>query len=792
MIKSYFKTAFRNLWKSKGYNFLNIFGLSVGIACAGFIFLWIEDETGYDHHHPRKDQVYQVMGNQSYDGRTFTYAATPGLMSPAMKAELPEVKNSARMTWNQNLLFSLGEKPLYEKGSYADSSIFDILGITFIQGSKDKAFEQLHSVVISEKMAERFFGNSKDIIGRQLKFNNKDEYSITGVMKDLPENTTYKPDWVIPYEVYHAKNSWLDHWGSNGIMTFVELDSKADPAALDKKIHLFVHNKDSLAAVRPFLFSMNDWRLRNKFEEGVHAGGRIQYVNMFNIIAWVILLIACINFMNLATARSEKRAREVGVRKVLGAGRGTLVGQFMGESILLSFFSVVLAIVLMLSLMSLFNGVVDKSLSMGLNKPTHMAMLIFIGLICGVVAGSYPALYMSSFKPIWVFKGIKMKGSTPAVIRKVLVVAQFFFSIVLIISTIIIYQQLQHVKNRDLGYSTDNLVQIDLRGNMDMNFPVIKQDLLSTGYIDNAALSGLNILQGGTSTTDFSWEGKDPSKDVLITTNYVSPEYISTAAMRIRQGRDFNPVRGHDSLGVIINKALADIISPDPVGKLMLRDTSETGGISFTIVGVTDDFIFGDMYKKSEPTIMLAAPNLPDYVDYMYIRIKAGSNMEKAVTAIGSVIKKANPEYPFDYSFVDQDFDKKFKSEALVGRLSRIFAILAIIISCLGLFGLSAFTAESRTKEIGVRKVLGASVAGITALLSKGFLQLIGIAAIIAFPVAWLLMHNWLQDYAYRINISWTVFALAGGLSLLIALVTISFQSIRAALSNPIKSLRTE
>lgn len=789
MIKSYFKTALRNLWKNKGYNFLNIFGLAVGIACAGFIFLWIEDETGYDQHHPKKDQIYQIMGNQNYDGKIYTFAATPGLLAPAMKAELPEVKSSARYSWEQYNLFSMGDKALYEKGRYADSSIFDILGLTFVQGSKEKAFEQVHSVVISEKMAKRFFGDSKDIIGKRLKFNNEDEYSVTGVMKEMPENTTQKPDWIMSYKLYYDDNQWLNSWGSNGIATFVELDSKADPVAFDKKIRRFVKNHDSTAAAEPFLFSMNDWRLRSRFEEGVNTGGRIQYVNTFNIIAWVILLIACINFMNLATARSEKRAREVGVRKVLGAGRRTLVGQFMGESILMSFFSVVLAILMMLLLMGLFNNIVEKELSMGLNKPTHMAMLIFIGLTCGVVAGSYPALYLSSFKPIWVFKGIKMKGSTPALIRKGLVILQFTFSIVFIISTIIVYQQLQHVKNRDLGYSKDNLVMTGLRGDMQKNFTSIRQDLLSSGYVENATLSNLNVLYMGSSTTDFSWEGKDRTKDVLVTQNYVTPEYISTIGARVKQGRDFNPVKGHDSLSVIVNKTLADLISPDPVGKLLYRDTSETGGISYTIIGVTDDFIFGDMYKKSEPIVFMAAP---EYFNYMYIRLNPNKDVEKAVSAIGGVIKKANPGYPFDYSFVDSDFDESFKSEELVGKLSRIFAILAIIISCLGLFGLSAFTAESRTKEIGVRKVLGASVTGITALLSKGFLQLIGIAAIIAFPLAWLIMYNWLQDYAYRIRISWTVFAIAGILSLVIALVTISFQSIRAAVANPVKSLRTE
>lgn len=790
MIKNYLKTAFRNIWKTKGYSFMNIFGLAVGIACAGFIFLWVEDELNYDHNNNKRDQLYQVLENQAYDGKTYTFAATPGLLGPTMKEEIPGIKNTCRFTWDQYTLFSQGDKAIYEIGFYADSSIFSLFTLPFVQGKADHAFDQLHSLVISEKMAKKFFGNDKNVIGKTLKVDNKEDYAISGVMKDLPENSTLQFEWLCPFKVYLDKNDWLQQWGNNGIQTFVELDKKAGPVTINKKLDGYIKTKDTSAIARPFLLSMNDWRLRSNFEEGKQTGGRIQYVRMFSIIAWIILLIGCINFMNLATARSEKRAREVGVRKVMGAGKKNLIAQFIGESIVMSFLSIAIAVIIMYLVLPAFNTLVVKHLSIGLNEPSHIFSLVAIGLICGLVAGSYPAIYLSSFNPIKVFKGLTIKGSAPVMIRKGLVVLQFTISIALIIGTIIIYQQIEHIKNRELGYNKNNLIQTGLRGNMDKNFKVVKQDLLASGYVENAALSSLNQLYMGSSTNDFRWDGKDPAKKILVTQDFISPEYISTTGIKIKQGRDFHQVAANDSSSVIINETLANMIGKDPVGKILYRDTSATGAIAYTIVGVTKDFVYGDMYAKADPLVFMCYPE--DRFGYLYVRTKPQGSTEKAVAKIESVIKNNNPGYPFDYVFVDDEFNKQFKSEMLIGRLSRIFALLAIIISCLGLFGLAAYTAERRTKEIGIRKVLGASVTGITSLLSKDFLRLVFISAIIAFPLSWWFMHKWLQNYAYRITISWWVFVLAGLLALFIALVTISVQSIRAAISNPVKSLRTE
>ncbi len=792
MIKNYFKTAFRNLWKNKAYSFLNIFGLAVGITCAGFIFLWVEDELNYNYNNCKRDQLYQVLENQAYDGKTYTFAATPGLLAPAMKDELPGIKNSCRFTWNQYTLFSLGDKSIYEEGFYADSSVFSMFTLPFVQGKEENAFNQLHSLVISEKMAKKFFGDEENIIGKTIKVDNKEEYMVSGIMKDLPENSSIQFDWLAPFKIYFDENKWLQQWGNNGIQTFVELDKQANLQAINKKLYGYIKSKDTAAIAQPFLFCMNDWRLHSKFEEGKQTGGRIQYVHMFSVIAWIILLIACINFMNLATARSEKRAREVGVRKVLGAGKRNLIGQFIGEAVFMSFLSVALSLIMMYLILPFFNTIVAKHLSIGLNNPTHIFSLVAIGLICGLIAGSYPAVYLSSFSPIWVFKGLKIKGSAPVFIRKGLVILQFTISIALIIGTIIIYQQIQHIKNRELGFNKNNLIQTGLRGDMQKNYIAIKHDLLQSGYVESVAMSNLNMLYMGSSSNDYRWEGKDPAKKILVTQDYVNPEYISTAGIKIKQGRDFYPVASTDSMSVIINETLANMIGKDPVGKILFRDTSATGSIPYTIVGVTKDFVFGDMYAKADPLVFMCYTPYSENFGYLYIRLKPQINVEKAMTKIETTIKNNNPGYPFDYIFVDDEFNKQFKSEMLIGKLSRVFALLAIIISCLGLFGLAAYTAERRTKEIGIRKVLGASVTGITGLLSKDFLRLVFISAVVAFPLSWWFMHKWLQNYEYRITISWWVFVIAGVLALLIALITISFQSIRAAIANPVKSLRTE
>jgi putative ABC transport system permease protein len=787
MLKNYLKTALRNLWKNKAYGFLNIFGLAIGITCAALIFLWVEDEMTFNHYFSNRNNLYKVKDRQTYDGTTFTFDATPGPLAQGIKSEIPGIKNTARTSWGNQILFTLDDKTIYQQGMYVDSSFLTMFQLQFVKGKATNAFTQLHSLVLSESMAKKFF-NTTDVIGKTLKVNNGQDYLISGVIKDLPKNVSFKFDWLAPFKIYEDKNSWLQQWGNNGIVTYVETEANANVDAINKKLDGYVQTKSSDANAKMSIYPMNRWRMYDSFDNGKEIPGRIKYVTLFSIIAWIILIIACINFMNLATARSEQRAREVGVRKTLGAEKKRLVLQFISESVVMSFISTLLAILFIYCLLGAFNGLVEKDLSVNIFKPIHLLMLLIITLACGLIAGSYPAFYLSSFNPIGVLKGLKIKTSASAVlIRKGLVIVQFSISVILIISSILIYKQIQHVKDRDLGYTKQDLLYLNLQGNMRQHFGVIKNDLMQTGMVQNAAMSNNTVLQLGSNTGDFGWEGKDPSKQVLITVEGVTPGYISTMGMKLKEGRDFYTDAKTDSNNIIINDALAKIIGKkDIVGSLITRDG---GKEKYTVVGVINDFVYNNMYTAAAPLILFSDTS---NVSILTVRLKPNMNLVSTLTLLEKTIKNDSPGYPVEYSFVDEEFNQLFKTESLIGKLAGVFATLAIIISCLGLFGLAAFTAERRTKEIGIRKVLGATVSNLVTLLSKDFILLVGISCIIAFPIAWWMMHNWLQDFEYRINISWWIFIGAAVLAILIALTTVSFQAIRAALSNPVKSLRTE
>ncbi|HEV3414833.1 MAG TPA: ABC transporter permease [Puia sp.] len=791
MFTNYLKAYLRNLWKNRTYTFLNIIGLAVGITCSTLIFLWVEDEFNWNHQFANKKQfLYQVEDNQTYDGTTYTFEATPGPLAASMKADIPGIANSSHLTWTNRALFSLNDKSLYEEGSFCDASFLSMFNLDFAEGNPATALGDIHSLVISRSMATAIFG-ATDPLGKIVRMNNADQYTITGVFDDLPENTSFRFHWLGNYQAFYQNNQWLQQWGTNSIMTFVELKPSANPSAINKLLTDYVQTKSPGAAMKGFIFPMSDWRLYRSFKNGKQdaSNGRIQYVRIFIIIAWIILIIACINFMNLATASSERRAREVGVRKVLGAGKGKLIGQFIGESLLMAFLAVIVSIGLTTLILPAFNTLVEKQLSLNLLNPLHLAGLLTIGLLCGFLAGSYPSFYLSSFNPVSVLKGLKLKTAGGAVyIRKGLVILQFATSIVFIITTIIIYQQLQYVQHREMGYEKQGLFYMALQGKMNQHFAAIHNDLIHTGYISDAALSSSPVLELGSNTGDFDWTGKDPRKQVLITVENASPQYLSTMGMHLAAGRDFNEIAAQDSNNIIINETLARIITKgNPVGSLITRNDGQQ---KFRVVGVIKDFVYNDMYQSAAPLILFCDP-ADTYV--MSVRLKANADVPKALTATGQVLKSNNPGYPFEYRFVDEEFENQFKTETLTGRLSGIFAALAIFISCLGLFGLAGYAAERRTKEIGVRKVLGASVARLTGMLSADFVLLVLSSCVLALPIAGLIMHNWLKSYAYRAGINWVVvFALAGAGALMIALLTVSFITIRAALANPIKSLRTE
>ncbi len=787
MIKNYFKTAFRQLIKNKGYSFLNIFGLSLGMACAMLILLWVNDEFQYDRFHKNYSDLYQVRENQTYEGKTYTFSALPGKFGPAIKEELPEIKYSARATWGNRTLFSLGDKAIYEKGYFTDPDFLKMFSFPVIKGDTTGILTDPDAIVITDKMAEKFFGK-ENAIGRTLKVDNFKPVIIKAIIENPPLSSSLQFSWLAPFKVYEDKNKWLGSWGNNGIQNFVQLHEGANLLSLNKKLYNFINQKDTSAIAKPFLFSINDWRLRSKFEEGKQAGGRIQFIRLFMIIAFIIIIIACINFMNLATARSEQRAREVGVRKAMGAGRGSLIRQFFSESVLMSLSAMLIAALLVILVLPAFNSLVEKKLLFDLSNPVVWAGLPSMALLCGLLAGSYPSLYLSSFNPTTVFKGLRVgKNSVITYVRKGLVVTQFVISIILIISTIIIYSQIKHVKDRHLGYNKENILFTELNGNMKQHLPAIRNELMATNVVENAAASNSRLLNIGSSSGDFEWQGKTPNSQLLVSMEWVSPRYVPTMGMELKSGRNFYDDISSDSSRIIINETFAKIIGKEnPVGDIITRNN---GAEKLEIIGVVKDFVYNDMYSKPDPLIMFCDTS---NVGLLMVRLKTNQDIAKAIDKVKAVVKSNEPGYPFEYKFLDNEFDNLFKSEALIGKLSRIFAFLTILISCLGLFGLAAYTAERRTKEIGIRKVLGATVSNVIGLLSKDFLRLVAIASLIAFPLAWWGMSKFLEGFAYRITIHWWVFAIAGLLAVTIALFTVSFQAIKAAIANPVKSLRTE
>jgi putative ABC transport system permease protein len=797
VFRNYLKTSLRALFKNKTYSFLNIFGLAIGIACAGLIFLWVEDELHFDQFNVKKDRLYFARVNSFLNARVFTHGSTPGVMAPAIQAEIPGIANTCRTSENDTrLLFSIDNKPMYASGKYVEPSLFSMFSLPFVQGNPKTAFAQLYSMVITEKTAKKFFGNEKDVIGKTVRVDNKQNYVITGVLKDIPENSSLRFEWAAPFQIWYQQSPWAYEWGNNCLSTYVELKPGASLDAINKQLYNFVQKRAPTSTGHVVLFGMNNWHLYGDFENGKPTGsGQIVYVRLFSLIAWIILFIACINFMNLATARSEKRAREVGVRKVMGAGRRKLIAQFLGEALFMALLSAIVAVVMMAASLGAFNLLVQKNLSLELNNPAHWVALLMITCICGVVAGSYPSLYLSSFNPVFVLKGIKMKSGSAAWIRKGLVVTQFTVSIVLIIATIIIFQQIQHIKDRNLGFNQNGLLELSMQGDMNKHYEAIKEDLMQTGLVEHAGLADHPTIYGGNNTDGLAWQGKAPGSKMLISWRSVDPDFFSTMDLKVMEGRNFyvTDTLNYDNKSLhanaIITESLAKILGQGTAVGKTIYDENDTM-LRATVVGVVNDYVYGDMYGKPDPVIFFCTA--PRFENTLYLRAKPGANSEHFLTGIEAVMKKDNPAYPFEYRFVDDQFNDMFQTEMLMSKLSRVFAALTILISCLGLFGLAAYTAERRIKEIGIRKVLGATVTSLAGLLSVEFLKLILLSLLLAFPLAWLGMHKWLQNYAYRVDIHWWVFIMAGVAAILIAIITVSFQAIKAAISNPVKSLRSE
>ena len=789
MLHNQLLLLFRSIWRNKTFSFLNIFGLATGIACASLIFLWVESEFSFNHNFEKRNTIFSIT--QTTVGENPTIGDCPIPMAADIKNTIPGIKNVARINWEQKQTFVFGDKIINQSGQFADSSILSLLDFTFIYGNHP-SLKSPESIIISETMCRALFGNDNPV-GRVLTTKSESIWSkdgnfvVTGVFKDFPANCSYHFNWISPFTVFEGLlNPAWNKWTIN-TQTLVETEPKANLADINKKLKHYMAKKVEGCTFQSFLFSMNDWNLYSRFTDGKPDGGKIQHIYLFSIIAFLILIIACINFMNLSTAQSEKRAKEVGVRKVSGAGRVDLIMQFLGESLVMSFLAVVLATVIIYVSLPAFNTLIGKELHADFFNANHLVFLFITGLVCGLLSGIYPAFYLSSFKPVIVLKGLKIKNNSASVfMRKGLVISQFTISIILIISTIIIYQQVQHVKSRNLGYETNNMIQLSIPKSLPNRFPVIRDELLKSGFVENAATAWPEPMHIYSSSNEYTWQGKSPANTIDVSEMGVSAEYIATMHMKIKSGRDFYPQPGRDSNSVIINETLAKLMGNEgKIGSYIYRKPFPAQ----QVVGIVNDFVVNNMYGPAGP-IMIGY--FPQATDHMIIRFKPGADMKAALAKTDHILKTSTPDYPFEYNFVDEAFNKLFDTENMIGKLSAVFSILAIFISCLGLFGLAAYTAERRTKEVGIRKVLGASVASLAKLLSLEFLKLVCLSCIIAFPVAWWALHSWLQNYQYRTTIHWWVFLMAGLMALFIAILTVSYQAIKVAIINPVKSLRAE
>lgn len=788
MIKNFFRIAWRNIWKTKGYSFLNIFGLALGIACAALIFLWVESELTYDDYFANKDQLHAVYSKQSYDGHTYCFPSTPGPLSDALKGDFPEIKAASRSSWDIEKLFSYSDKKLRETGRFVEPDFLNMFSLKFLEGNPAAALKGINALVLTESFAKRLFGN-EPALGQLVTLDNDASFTVTGVIEDLPENVTYDFSWLAPFAGYENQNTWLEYWGNNGLLTFVQLNEGVDLTAFNKKIQNYIPEKSGIPSLisHSFLYPMSRWHLYGSFDaQGNEQDGSVKFVRLFSIIAWVILLIACINFMNLSTARSEKRAKEVGIRKVVGAQKHLLRLQFIFEAILMAGLAAVLSLVMVWIGIGSFNQLMEKQLSLGLDQPGHWLALLMLVIFAGLLAGSYPAFYLSSFNPIGVMKTGGQKHGSAGWIRKILVVIQFSASIILIICTIIVYQQIQHVKGRDMGYQRQHVLTTSFQGALLDHYELIREKLEASAAVEQVGLTNMSVLGIHSNTGSIGWEGKDPNKEVLISLLNVDAGYIPTLEMDMVSGRNFRQGMLGDSSSVIINESFARLIEPqgDVVGKTLERDGLKT------IIGVVRDFVYNDMYGPAEP--LLIYPISQQTPGILYLRLAENVPLEEAIASVAAIFKQQNPAFPFEYKFLDTQFNQQFQTENRIQKLVSVFGVLSIVISCLGLFGLASYTAEQRTKEIGVRKVLGASVPSLANLLSREFILLVLISCGIAFPVAWSVMSKWLVKYDYHISVHAWVFLVAGIGALTVALLTVSTQAIRAAMANPVDSLRDE
>jgi len=784
MIKNYLKIAWRNLSRNKGFSITNLLGLTIGITCTIFIFLWVSDELTFDKFNTNYNSIYQVVANRDFKNNIFTDNNMVFPLSKLLESGYPQIKNSVMSTYPQQQMFVYGNKRLNKQLVTVSGRYFDMFTCKFIKGNAATATAEPNSIVITQSAAKAFFG-SADPINKVLKADTQ-LLKVTAVIADMPGNSTRQFDCLTAFDYTsdpQVKNA-MKEWNNSSYMVYLQPAPNTNLSKLGKAITdlMVSHNHDKISTY--FLVPMNRWHLYGDYKDGKNVGGQIEYVRLFTIIAIVILLIACVNFMNLSTARSEKRAKEVGIRKTLGSDKKQLAIQFFFESMLLVIAAFVFSVIAVYVLLPAFNSLVDKQLSLNLSDPVFWIGAIIIVLFTGAVAGSYPALYLSSFNPVKVLKGTFAAGKSAVLPRRILVVGQFVISIFLIAATIIIYQQIQHVKDRNLGYKPDNLVMVPSTASIDKSYSAIKNDLLKSGLIKSVVRTSSPITEIWWKSPAPKWDGMPANTHLIMSGMQTDVDFTKTMGIKLLDGRDFAGIPA-DSSSMLLNKASVEAMHlKTPVGTLM-----HYGPKTYTVVGVIDNVVITSPYQPVDPLMVFYRS---DHSNCLTVRLNEGVAPQKAIALLNGIYSKYSPSEIFEYHFIDQEFEKKFISEELINHLTNIFAGLAIFICCIGLAGLASFTIEKRFREIGVRKVLGATVKQLLMLIATEFLRLVAIAFVIAVPLTWWFMHNWLLKYDYRINISIWLFGVVGVVVLLLTMIVVSINTMKAATANPVKSLRTE
>ena len=787
MLKTYFKLAYRNIIKDKAYSIINITGLAIGLASSILILLWVQNELSYDKFHKNADQLYRITFNVG----DFKAAINPAGMPGGLKAELPVIKNTARLSSVTTVLLEAGNKKFEEKRVfYADPSFMAMFSYPLVQGDRATALTNVDGVLITREMATKYFGNQNPI-GKLLRKDNSENVVVTGVLANIPANSSLQFDFIFPMASLAKTESGLQNntWDDFSFYSYVQLDksfnaSSANLSKLEKQMDQIFHQHNSGMKAEFKLQPLTKIHLAPERLGDLPGHGNAQYVNIFLIIAILIIVVACINFMNLATARSARRAKEIGLRKVAGAVRGQLIIQFLSESVFISFLSLLLALAIVILVLPAFNELADKKLAIDLSDLKFWISLLGIALLTGLISGSYPALFLSGFNPVKVLKGnIKSMGGN-LLFRNSLVVAQFTVSIVLLVGTVVIYNQLKFIRDRDPGFEKANLLYMPITGEIWNNRQALKDELKQNSLTNDFTITS-DLPTNLSNATGADWSGKDPRLQIAIPRMAVNEDFTHVFRMKLLTGRSFSGAFIADSNNYMVNEKMLSVMGLN--ASTAIGKTLTLQGVKGEIIGVVKNFNFKPVQQAIEPLVM----SFNKAGGFIVIRTLPGKT-SATIQALAKISRQLNPAYPFKFDFVDQDLSNLYKGEQQMGNIFNLFAILGIFISCLGLYGLSAFMAEQRTKEIGVRKVLGASVLSLVYLLSFGITRLILIAIVIAIPLSWYTVNSWLSGFAYHITVSWLLFFTASLAALSIAWITVSYESIKAAVVNPIKSLRTE